>query len=103
MVPIRSSFCLRPDIPQYIRVLNNIQTNGSVDSWNRKDNYDQNLSCFLVVDDEQCILDLMAENLSDDGFAVISATNGASALVLIYRGRPDIGLLDLMIPIVNGY
>ena len=57
----------------------------------------------LVVDDEQGILDLMVDNLSDDGFDVISATNGASALVLIYRERPDLVLLDLMIPVVNGY
>ena len=57
----------------------------------------------LVVDDEQGILDLMVDNLSDDGYDVISATNGASALVLIYRERPDLVLLDLMIPVVNGY
>ncbi|PKB71767.1 MAG: hypothetical protein BZY87_03925 [SAR202 cluster bacterium Io17-Chloro-G6] len=57
----------------------------------------------LVVDDEQGIVDLLVENLSDNGFDVISATNGASALVLIYRERPDIVLLDLMIPVVNGY
>lgn len=57
----------------------------------------------LVVDDEQGIVDLMVDNLSDDGYDVISATNGASALVLIYRERPDLVLLDLMIPVVNGY
>ena len=57
----------------------------------------------LVVDDEERILDLLAENLSDDGFDVITANNGASALVLIYRERPDVVLLDLMIPVVNGY
>lgn len=57
----------------------------------------------LVVDDEQGVLDLLADNLSDDGHDVISATNGASALVLIYRERPDAVLLDLMIPLVNRY
>ena len=57
----------------------------------------------LVVDDEQGILDLLVDDLSDEGFQVISANNGASALVLIYRERPDIVLLDLMIPVVNGY
>ena len=57
----------------------------------------------LVVDDEQGILDVLGSQLTDDGFDVISATNGASALVLIYRERPDVVLLDLMIPIVNGY
>ena len=57
----------------------------------------------LVVDDEEGILELLVDNLSDDGFDVISANNGASALVLIYRERPDVVLLDLMIPVVNGY
>ena len=57
----------------------------------------------LVVDDEQGVLDLLVDNLSGDGYDVITATNGASALVLIYRERPDVVLLDLMIPVVNGY
>ena len=57
----------------------------------------------LVVDDEKGIVDLLVDNLSDNGFDVISASNGASALVLIYRERPDVVLLDLMIPVVNGY
>ena len=57
----------------------------------------------LVVDDEEGILDLLDENLSDDGFEVISANNGASALAQIYREQPDIVLLDLNIPEVNGY
>ena len=57
----------------------------------------------LVADDEQGILDLLVDVLSDDGFDVIPANNGASALVLIYRERPDVVLLDLMMPVVNGY
>ena len=57
----------------------------------------------LVVDDEEGILELLDENLSDDGFDVISANNGASALAQIYREQPDIVLLDLNIPEVNGY
>ena len=57
----------------------------------------------LVVDDEEGILELLDEHLSDDGFDVISANNGASALAQIYRERPDVVLLDLNIPEVNGY
>lgn len=57
----------------------------------------------LVVDDEADIVELLVDNLSDDGFDVTSATNGASALVLIYRDRPDVVVLDLMLPVVNGY
>jgi len=57
----------------------------------------------LVVDDEEGILELLDENLSDDGFDVISANNGASALAQIYQEQPDIVLLDLNIPEVHGY
>lgn len=57
----------------------------------------------LVVDDEEGILELLDEDLSDNGFDVISANNGASALAQIYREQPDIVLLDLNIPEINGY
>lgn len=57
----------------------------------------------LVVDDEEGILDLLYEHLSDDGFEVISANNGSSALAQIYREKPDIVLLDLNIPELDGY
>ena len=57
----------------------------------------------LVVDDEKGIVDLLVDNLSDEGFNVTSANNGASALVEIYRDRPDVVVLDLMLPVLNGY
>ena len=57
----------------------------------------------LVVDDEAEIVDLLAEELTEFGFDVISANNGATALVLVYSEKPDVVLLDLMLPIVNGY
>ena len=57
----------------------------------------------LIVDDEQGIVDLLVDNLSDEGFDVTSANNGASALVEIYRDRPDVLVLDLMLPVLNGY
>lgn len=57
----------------------------------------------LVVDDEEGIVDLLDEHLSDEGFDVISANNGASALAKIYQEKPDIVLLDLNIPELNGY
>lgn len=57
----------------------------------------------LVVDDEEGILDLLYDHLTDQGFSVISAKDGASALAQVYRERPDVVLLDLMIPEMNGY
>jgi DNA-binding response OmpR family regulator len=70
-----------------------------VHSRNRENRNDK----ILVVDDEQGIVDLLVDGLSDDGFDVISATNGAMALIQIYRDRPDLVVLDLMLPVVNGY
>ena len=57
----------------------------------------------LVVDDEVDIVNLLVDGLSDDGFDVISADNGATALEQIYREQPDVVLLDLMMPVLNGY
>ena len=57
----------------------------------------------LVVDDEEDIVDLLVGDLSAEGYDVKSANNGASALVEIYRDRPDVVVLDLMLPILNGY
>lgn len=57
----------------------------------------------LVVDDEVDIVNLLVDDLSEDGFEVISADNGATALEQVYREQPDIILLDLMMPVLTGY
>jgi len=57
----------------------------------------------LVVDDEVDIVNLLVDDLTDDGFEVISAHDGAEALEKIYKEQPDVVLLDLMMPVLNGY
>ena len=57
----------------------------------------------LVVDDEVDIVNPLVDGLSDDGSDVISAHDGAAALEQIYREQPDVVLLDLMMPVLNGY
>ena len=57
----------------------------------------------LIVDDEEDILELLDDHLSEHGFDVISAEDGAMALAQIYREQPDVVLLDLTLPVVNGY
>ncbi len=52
----------------------------------------------LVVDDEAGILRLMKLELSAQGFRVITATNGESALTMAEEHRPDAILLDIMMP-----
>lgn len=56
----------------------------------------------LVVDDERDIRELLVDELTDSGFEAIEAENGAKALDRVYTDRPDIVLLDLMMPVLDG-
>ena len=56
----------------------------------------------LVVDDEEYIVELLTYNFMGAGYDVISANDGLEALKLIYEERPDIILLDLMLPGKDG-
>ncbi len=56
----------------------------------------------LVVDDELDLLSLLDFNLRQAGFEVIATSTGAEALELLQRRRPDLVLLDLMLPDVSG-
>jgi two-component system alkaline phosphatase synthesis response regulator PhoP len=56
----------------------------------------------LVVDDEQAMLDLLVYNLSKAHYSVLTAANGRRALDLARQAEPDLILLDLMLPEVDG-
>jgi two-component system alkaline phosphatase synthesis response regulator PhoP len=56
----------------------------------------------LVVDDEQAVLDLLVYNLNKAHYAVLTATNGRQALELARQAEPDLLLLDLMLPEIDG-
>jgi two-component system phosphate regulon response regulator PhoB len=56
----------------------------------------------LVVDDEKDIVELMRYNLVQAGFRVVSAFDGQQALDLARRERPDLVVLDLMLPTLPG-
>lgn len=57
----------------------------------------------LVVDDELHIIELVRFNLENSGFKVLEATNGQKALNIARQEKPDLVLLDLMLPIIDGY
>jgi DNA-binding response OmpR family regulator len=57
----------------------------------------------LVAEDERDVAELLRYTLTREGFEVILATNGADALREAREGRPDLVLLDLMLPQVNGW
>ncbi|MBX5437673.1 MAG: response regulator transcription factor [Alicyclobacillaceae bacterium] len=56
----------------------------------------------LVVDDEASIVKLVAYNLSQAGFDVITSDNGPEALALARRHAPELIVLDLMLPGMSG-
>lgn len=56
----------------------------------------------LVVDDEESILKLVEYNLAQAGFEVLTADNGMDALRLVRAERPDLLVLDLMLPGLGG-
>ncbi len=56
----------------------------------------------LIVDDEKDIVDLIAFNLEREGFSVTTARNGRQALDRVRKEKPDLLLLDLMMPEVSG-
>ncbi|MFB0559447.1 MAG: response regulator transcription factor [Dehalococcoidales bacterium] len=56
----------------------------------------------LVVDDELHLCNALRRILEKEGYKVITATNGKTALRLIEEQKPDVILLDLMMPGING-
>ena len=56
----------------------------------------------LVVDDDPEILDGLASFLKDEGYAVETARNGAEALEKTQTTKPDVLLVDLMMPVMDG-
>ncbi len=56
----------------------------------------------LIVDDEQDILDLLEYNLKKEDFKVFTASNGIEALEVASKEKPDLILLDVMMPEMDG-
>ena len=57
----------------------------------------------LVVDDDASIRELLSTVLEDDGYEVVPAANGEDALAVCARWRPDVIVLDLMMPVMDGW
>jgi DNA-binding response OmpR family regulator len=57
----------------------------------------------LVVDDEEPIRKLLKQELDEAGYQVKEATNGQEALLQIRRDKPDLVILDVMMPVMNGF
>ncbi|TDB91111.1 response regulator [Actinomadura sp. KC216] len=57
----------------------------------------------LVVEDEPDILELLSVSLGHSGFAVLTATSGTAAVQAAQRHRPDLIVLDVMLPDLDGF
>ena len=57
----------------------------------------------LIVDDEADIREAMADYLEQNGYRVSQAADGAEGLELAIKDKPDVILLDLMMPVMDGH
>jgi CheY-like chemotaxis protein len=60
------------------------------------------MQTIVVIDDEFSLADVLAATLADCGYVVHSVTNGAHGLKAIREHRPDLVLLDVMMPLLDG-
>src|SRR5262249_49816030 len=72
-------------------------------SRSRPMNGDSRASVILVVDDDPDILEALTEILADEGFEVLAARHGEEALAHFATRPPDLVLLDLMMPVMDGW
>lgn len=57
----------------------------------------------LVVEDEQTLIETLAYNLNRQGYIVVTATDGHAALAVARREQPDLIVLDVMLPGLDGF
>ena len=57
----------------------------------------------LIVEDEKNIVDILSFNLNREGYDTLEAYDGEAGLQLALEQNPDLILLDLMLPKMNGF
>lgn len=56
----------------------------------------------LIVEDERPLLNIMSKRFEDEGFRVVQASNGAEGLERALSNHPDMILLDIIMPVMDG-
>jgi DNA-binding response OmpR family regulator len=56
----------------------------------------------LIVEDEKPLLDALSDRIKDEGFETIKAENGKEGLALAIANKPNIIVLDLLMPVMDG-
>jgi len=57
----------------------------------------------LIIDDDPTLLRFLNDYLTDESFVVVSANNGPEGLRIAYREHPDMVILDVMMPVMDGW
>ena len=57
----------------------------------------------LVVDDEESLVNVLSRKLTDEGLHVLTAVNGKDGLAVALEKHPDLTLLDIMMPEMDGF
>lgn len=63
---------------------------------------DDDKKTILIVDDEQSIIDILVYNLKKEGYNTIEANDGMTAVDMALEQKPDLILLDIMLPKMDG-
>ena len=63
---------------------------------------EKNAKTILMVDDEQPIVDILVYNLKKEGYNTIEASDGLTAVDIALDKKPDLILLDIMLPKLDG-
>ena len=63
---------------------------------------EKGIKTILVVDDEPAIRDLLKYNLEREGYQIIEASDGIEGINVALEQKPDIILLDIMLPKLDG-
>jgi DNA-binding response OmpR family regulator len=56
----------------------------------------------LIIDDEPALLSVLTDEFTQQGFEVITAKNGEDGLKLALKNQPDLVLLDIIMPVMDG-
>ena len=67
-----------------------------------EENTEKEIKKILIVDDEQAIIDVLVYNLKKEGYETLEATDGVTAVNMALEQKPDLMLLDIMLPKLDG-
>jgi phosphate regulon transcriptional regulator PhoB len=57
----------------------------------------------LIIEDDKDIVEMLEYNLQEEGYETVSALNGETGIALAGREKPDLIILDIMLPIMDGF